>query len=83
MVVSMETAFRRYPRLFFVGVPDSVLPWLYLKGVSTNDFDEALEALFGKSARGLSPATIGRLKRVWEAEYAEWRQREWHGDDFV
>ena len=52
---------------------EAVLPWLYLKGVSTNDFDEALEALFGNSVKGLSPATIERLKRVWEAEYAEWR----------
>ena len=62
---------------------EAVLPWLYLKGVSTNDFDEALEALFGESVKGLSPATIGRLKRVWEAEYAEWRQRDWHGHEFV
>jgi transposase-like protein len=36
---------------------EAVLPWLYLKGVSTNDFDEALTALFGDSARGLSPST--------------------------
>jgi len=40
---------------------EAVLPWLYLKGVSTNDFDEALTALFGESVRGLSPATISRL----------------------
>ena len=62
---------------------EAVLPWLYLKGVSTNDFDEALRALFGASVKGLSPPTIGRLKRVWEAEYAEWRRRDWQGDDFV
>lgn len=54
---------------------EAVLPWLYLKGVSTNDFDEAFRALFGESVKGLSPATITRLKRGWEAEYAEWRQR--------
>src|SRR5690606_31305237 len=53
---------------------EAVLPWLYLKGVSTNDFDEALTALFGESVKGLSPTTIGRLKRSWEAEYAEWRE---------
>lgn len=62
---------------------DAVLPWLYLKGVSTNDFDEALKALFGDSVKGLSPSTITRLKRGWETEYAEWRQRDWHGHEFV
>jgi transposase-like protein len=62
---------------------EAVIPWLYLKGVSTNDFDEALRALFGESVKGLSPSTITRLKRGWEAEYADWRQREWHGHEFV
>lgn len=62
---------------------EAVLPWLYLKGVSTNDFDEALRALFGESVKGLSPATVVRLKRGWEAEYTEWRQRDWHGQEFV
>ena len=62
---------------------EAVLPWLYLKGVSTNDFDEALRALFGESVKGLSAATITRLKRVWEVEYAEWRERDWHGHKFV
>jgi transposase-like protein len=62
---------------------EAVLPWLYLKGVSTNDFDEALKALFGESVKGLSPATIVRLKRGWEAEYADWRQKDWHGHEFV
>lgn len=62
---------------------EAVLPWLYLKGVSTNDFDEALQALFGESVRGLSSSTISRLKQAWEAEYADWRQRDWHGHEFV
>lgn len=62
---------------------EAVLPWLYLKGVSTNDFDEALKALFGESVRGLSPSTITRLKRAWEAEYADWRRRDWRGHEFV
>ena len=52
-----------------------MLPWLYLKSVSTNDFDEALRALFGESVKGLSPPTIARLKRGWETEYAEWRRK--------
>ena len=55
---------------------EAVIPWLYLKGVSTNDFDEALQALFGASVPGLSPASIVRLKQGWEQEYATWRQRE-------
>jgi putative transposase len=62
---------------------EAVIPWLYLKGVSTNDFDEALRALFGERVKGLSPATIVRLKQSWEAEYAAWRGRDWHGHEFV
>lgn len=62
---------------------EAVIPWLYLKGVSTNDFDEALKALFGESVKGLSPATIVRLKQSWEAEYGAWRQKDWHGHKFV
>ena len=41
---------------------EAVIPWLYLKGISTNDFGEALRALFDESVRGLSPATVARLK---------------------
>src|SRR5205814_5911918 len=62
---------------------EAVIPWLYLKGVWTNDFDEALKALFGESVKGLLPATIARLKRSWEEEYSEWRQKDWRGHEFV
>ena len=62
---------------------EAVIPWLYLKGISTNDFGEALTALFGESVRGLSPATVARLKGGWEREYAQWRERDWHGEEFV
>lgn len=62
---------------------EAVVPWLYLKGVSTNDFGEALEALFGGEVKGLSPAAITRMKRVWEEQYEEWQRREWHGHEFV
>ena len=44
---------------------ETLLPWLYLKGISTGDFTDALTALLGKEAPGLSAATIGRLKTVW------------------
>jgi transposase-like protein len=44
---------------------EELLPWLYLKGISTGDFGEALAALLGKNAPGLSASTISRLKDVW------------------
>lgn len=52
-----------------------LLPWLYLCGVSTNGFPDALRSIFGEDAPGLSPATIVRLKAVWESEYEEWTRR--------
>jgi putative transposase len=55
---------------------ETVLPWLYLKGISTGDFSEALAALLGKDAKGLSAGTISRLKQVWSLEYDTWRQRD-------
>ena len=55
---------------------ETLLPWLYLKGVSTGDFSEALAALLGKDAPGLSAATISRLKTVWQDEYKKWQQRD-------
>lgn len=54
---------------------EELVPWLYLKGISTNDFPEALQALIGKDAEGFSATTITRLKSVWEAEYDEWSKR--------
>jgi transposase-like protein len=55
---------------------EELLPWLYLKGVSTNDFSEALKALLGEGAEGLSASTISRLKAQWESECEVWRKRE-------
>ena len=54
---------------------DELIPWLYLKGVSTGDFSEALQALLGPDAPGLSASTITRLKNVWEREWKDWEQR--------
>jgi putative transposase len=62
---------------------ETLLPWLYLKGVSTGDFSEALAALLGKDAPGLSAATISRLKTVWEDEYKKWQQRDLSNKRFV
>ena len=55
---------------------EELLPWLYLKGLSTGDFQEALAALLGKDARGLSAGTISRLKDGWRAELAKWQQQK-------
>jgi putative transposase len=55
---------------------ETLLPVLYLKGISTGDFQEALGALLGEDATGLSPATISRLKSVWQTEYEAWAKRD-------
>ena len=55
---------------------DDLIPWLYLKGVSTGDFPEALQALLGPGANGLSATNICRLKRVWEDEWKDWSHRD-------
>lgn len=54
---------------------EDLLPWLYLKGISTGDFAEALAALLGPDAPGVSASTITRLKSVWEQEFAAWQGR--------
>ena len=54
---------------------EELLPWLYLKGISSGEFSEALAALLGADAPGLSPGTISRLKAVWLKEHAHWEQR--------
>jgi putative transposase len=62
---------------------EELLPWLYLKGLSTGDFSEALTALLGKDARGLSAATISRLKETWKGEHERWSKRDLRGKNFV
>jgi len=62
---------------------EELLPWLYLKGLSTGDFASALTALLGKDAPGLSPATISRLKEVWKGEYERWAKRDLTGKEYV
>jgi len=54
---------------------EMLIPLLYLKGISTGDFEEALAALLGKDAPGLSPSTIARLKEVWIDEHKRWNER--------
>lgn len=62
---------------------DALIPVLYLKGISTNDFTEALEAILGPNASGLSASNIVRLKEGWEKEYAEWSKRDLSGNRYV
>ncbi len=62
---------------------EALLPWLYLKGVSSGDMQEALTALLGAQARGLSPAVIGRLKAQWSVEHAAWQKRDLSGQRWV
>ncbi|MBL8085900.1 MAG: IS256 family transposase [Candidatus Obscuribacter sp.] len=62
---------------------EELLPWLYLKGISTGEFSEALAALLGKNAPGLSASTISRLKDVWSEELKEWQQRSLKGKEYV
>lgn len=62
---------------------ENVIPTLYLKGISTNKFQDALTAIFGESAKGFSPATITRLKEVWQKEYGEWAHRRLDDKEYV
>jgi putative transposase len=62
---------------------EELIPWLYLKGVSTGDFSEALAALVGPQAKGLSATTVTRLKAVWEVEFTAWNKRSLAGMEYV
>ena len=68
---------RRVPSL------DALIPALYLHGVSTGDFTEALSAILGPSAAGLSPANIVRLKAGWEQEFQQWQDRDLSDKHYV
>jgi putative transposase len=62
---------------------DALIPVLYLKGVSTGDFSEALSAILGPNAAGLSASNIVRLKEGWEQEYEAWSKRDLRGKRYV
>ena len=55
---------------------EELLPWLYLKGISTGDYQEALESLLGEKAKGLSAQTVCRLKAQWIDEHRSWRSQD-------
>ena len=60
-----------------------LIPWLYLKGISSGDFNEALAALLGPEAKGLSATTVTRLKGIWQEEYQAWSKRSLAGKQYV
>jgi transposase-like protein len=62
---------------------DALLPVLYLRGVSTGDFQEALAALLGQAAPNLSPAVISRLTAEWQADYDAWQRRDLSARQYV
>ena len=62
---------------------EELIPWLYLKGISTGDFSEALAALVGKDAPGLSAPTISRLKITWQEDLEQWQKRDLSNKRFV
>jgi transposase-like protein len=68
---------RRSPRL------DEALPVLYLRGLSSSDFGEAIPVLLGADAAGFSPSTITRLTRVWQEEHEGWCKRPLTGKEYV
>jgi putative transposase len=68
---------RRSPRL------EEAVPVLYLRGLSTGDFSEALQALLGSAASGFSATTVTRLLKVWQEEYSVWRKRSLAGKEYV
>lgn len=62
---------------------DNLIPALYLKGISTGDFPQALSAILGPSVKGLSSTNIVRLKRIWEKEYKDWSTRDLSDKEYV
>ncbi len=62
---------------------EELIPWLYLKGVSTGGFTEALQALLGEGVPGLSATTITRLTGTWQKDYEAWNKRSLEGKQYV
>lgn len=62
---------------------EELIPWLYLKGISTGDFSEALQSLIGPNASGFSANVVVRLKEQWSQEYDTWSKRDLSGKQYV
>ncbi len=62
---------------------EELIPWLYLKGISTGDFAEALQSLVGERAKGFSANVVVRLKEQWSGEYEQWSKRDLSSKQYV
>ena len=62
---------------------DNLIPALYLKGISTNDFGIALSAILGEGVKGLSATNIVRLKEIWQTDYMKWKSRDLSDKNYV
>jgi putative transposase len=62
---------------------EAALPWLYLRGISTGNMQEALSVLLGDEAKGLSPAVVSRLKAQWSEDYLAWTRRDLTDESYV
>lgn len=62
---------------------EELIPWLYLEGISTGDFSEALQSLIGPAASGFSANVVVRLKEQWSQEYETWSRRDLTGKHYV
>ncbi len=62
---------------------EAALPWLYLRGISTGDMQEALSVLLGDEAKGLSPSVVSRLKAQWSEAYGAWNRRDLSQEHYV
>jgi transposase-like protein len=62
---------------------ENLIPWLYLKGISTNDFSEALTAITGQEIGGISQTTVVRLKEQWLVEYSSWQESSLKDKNYV
>jgi putative transposase len=62
---------------------DELVPWLYLRGISTGQMQDALTALLGEGAPALSPNVVTRLTSDWHKEYLEWRRRDLTKEEYV
>jgi putative transposase len=62
---------------------EAALPWLYLRGISRGDMQEALSVLLGDEAKGLSPAVVSRLKAQWADDYQAWNRRDLARERYV
>ena len=62
---------------------EELVPWLYLRGISTGDFPTALKSILGENAEGLSATSVVRLKKHWEEDFADWGKRDLSKNHFV